>query len=165
MILQPGETILWQGRPEARAPLDVSRPGEMLFGLGFIAFSMLWMDRAMDSGPIWLVGFVPLGLGLRLAVWRAWGPRLRAKLAHYTLTNRRAIVDLRWPLIGPRLRDLHIGPATIIDIDGDDPATIRLSNTGLVGQTGARPLTLCFERIAAPRSVLALMRDVQKGAA
>lgn len=165
MILQPGERILWQGRPEGRAPLDVSRPLELLVGLGFVAFSMAWMNGAMQAGPIWLLGFFPLGIGLRLAVWRAWGPRLRAKLAHYTLTDRRAIADLRWPLLGHRISDLHIGPATLLDTDGREPATLTLTNTTLAGQTGARPQTLRFERISDGPQVLALMRDVQKGAA
>ena len=59
MTLLPGEKILWQGRPEARAPLDVSRPSQLLFGVVFVAFSMVWMDKARESGSlIWLAGFV-----------------------------------------------------------------------------------------------------------
>lgn len=164
-MLLPGETLLWQGRPAGRVPLDVSRPGEMLFGLAFLVFAMVWIDRAQQEGPIWLAGLPLLAVGLRLALWRAYGPRLRARFAHYSLTSRRAVVELRWPLIGPRRADLRIGPATIIDFDGGDPATLRLTNTGLAGQTGTRPQTLSFERIADGLHVLSLLRDVQKGAA
>lgn len=165
MTLLPGETLLWQGRPAGRVPLDVSRPGEMLFGFAFLVFAMFWMDRARDEGPIWLAGLPLMAVGLRLALWRAYGPRLRARFAHYSLTSRRAVVELRWPLIGARHRDLLIGPATIIDFDGNDPATLRLTNTALASQTGARPQTLCFERIPDGRQVLSRLRDVQKGAA
>ena len=45
-----------------------------------------------------LVAF--LAVGLKLAFWRAWGPRLRSKFARYTLTNRRALVEIREMLEG-----------------------------------------------------------------
>lgn len=166
MTLLPGEKILWQGRPEARAPLDVSRPSQLLFGVVFVAFSMVWMDKARESGSlIWLAGFVFMGLGLKLSVWRAWQPRLRAKFARYTLTDRRALAEMRWPLIAARGAALTLSPSTIIDIEGHDPATLSFTQSGLAGREGARSQTLRFERIAEARHVLALARDVQKGAA
>lgn len=157
--------ILWQGRPEPRAPLDVSRPGRMVMGLAFCAFSLIWMQRALQAGaPVWPAGLLFLALGLKLAVWGPWQPRLRAHFAHYTLTRRAAQAEMRWPLLGTRRQELTITPATIIDIDGADPASITLT-AALATPRGTRPHTLRFDRIAEARHVLALLRDIQKAAA
>lgn len=164
MSLPSGEIPLWQGRPESGAPPDLSKPGEIVFGMGFVAFSLFWMNKAMASGPIWLAGLPFLAVGLKLALWRAWGPRLRAKFAHYTLTDRRAQVDIRWPLMGTRTQVLTISPATIVDTDGGAPATLTLTQT-VTGPRGARRDSLRFERIAEGQRVLNLIRDIQKGAA
>lgn len=163
--LVQGELILWQGRPEGRAPLDVVRPAEILFGFAFLLFSMFWMQKAMESGNIlWMAGLIFFGLGLRFAVIRPYLPRLRARFARYTLTNRRAVVALHWPVIGMRQQALIVTPATIVDTDSQDPATITLRQI-LTGREGARPATLQFERISEARHVLDLIRTVQKGAA
>lgn len=164
MTLPPGETPLWQGRPESGARPDLSKPGEIIFGMGFVAFSLFWMNKAMDSGPIWLAGLPFLAVGLKLALWRAWGPRLRSKFAHYTLTDRRALVEIRWPLMGSRTQTLTISPATIVDTDGETPATLTLTQT-VTGPRGATRESLRFERIADGPHVLNLIRDIQKGAA
>ena len=164
MSLPSAETPLWQGRPESGARLDLSKPGEIIFGMGFVAFSLFWMNKAMDSGPIWLAGLPFLAVGLKLALWRAWGPRLWSKFAHYTLTDRRALVEVRWPLLGTRTQVLTITPATIVDTDGDAPATLTLTQT-VTGPRGAQRDSLRFERIAEGQRVLNLIRDIQKGAA
>jgi hypothetical protein len=162
--LAPGEKLIWQGRPEGGARPDLSKPGEILFGLVFIAFSLFWMDKAMDDGPIWLAGLPFLAIGLKLAFWRAWGPRLRSKFAHYTLTDRRALVELRWPLVGSARQEMTVTPSTIVDIDGPAPETITLTQS-LTGPRGTTRESLRFERLADGQRVLNLIRDIQKGAA
>ena len=161
--LQPGERILWEGRPEPGGLLDVSRPGEMVFGLAFIAFSLFWMTRAMEQGAFWLFGLPFLGIGMKLAFWRAYQPRLRAKFARYTLTDRRAIATMRWPLVGRREQALTVTRATIVDSAGT-PATITLRQQ-MTGPRGTVTESLIFDRIDEGAQVLALIRQVQRGAA
>lgn len=163
--LPPGEKLLWQGRAEGRIPVDMSRPGGMVFGLAFMAFAVVWMDRAMkESDLMWLAGLTFLAIGMQLSVWRVWGPRLRARFSTYTLTDRRAVVETGWPLIGRKTRALLITPATMVDIGEGDPASLTLTNL-VTGPRGAAPESLSFERIGEARQVLALIRDIQKGAA
>lgn len=161
--LQPGERILWEGRPEPGDLLDVSRPGEMVFGLAFIAFSLFWMTKAMEQGAFWLFGLPFLFIGLKLAFWRAYQPRLRAKFARYTLTDRRAMVAMHWPLVGVREQALTLSPATIVDSEGD-PASITLRQQ-MTGPRGTVTESLTFQRIEESAQVLALIRQVQRGAA
>lgn len=161
--LQPGERILWEGLPQPGGLLDVSRPGEMVFGLAFIAFSLFWMTKALEQGAFWLFGLPFLVVGMKLAFWRAYQPRLRAKFARYTLTDRRAIVAMHWPLAGVREHALTLTPATIVDSEGE-PATIRLHQQ-MTGPRGAVTESLIFDRIDEGAQVLALIRQVQRGAA
>ena len=155
-MIGPPERILWQGRPAGNARPDVSRPGQIVIGAGFVAVSLFWMDQAMARGPIWLAGLPFLATGLRLVLWRVWGPRLRAKMAHYTLTDRRALTELRWPLVGSRWQAVEIGPATMVEPSGD-PMTLTLQNRS------APPLL--FERLDDGPEVLALIRQVQRARA
>ncbi|MDR0807790.1 MAG: hypothetical protein LBE86_01445 [Gemmobacter sp.] len=163
--LEPGERLLWQGRAEGRIPVDMSRPDEVVFGLAFIAFAVFWMDRAMrESDLMWLAGLPFLAIGLRLSVWRVWGPRLRARFSTYMLTDRRALVETGWPILRRKTRALVITPATMVDLDEGDPASLTLGNL-VTGPRGATTESLSFTRISEARRVLALIRDIQKGAA
>ena len=162
--LLPGETVLWQGRPASGTRADTSNPGKLVFGFAFVAFALFWMDKAMASGPIWLAGLPFLAFGLRLSVWTAWAPRLRAKFAHYRLTNHRAIVDVVWPLLGTRSQILMLSPSTIIENDGQDPATFTLRHQ-VSGPRGSVTEALTLSRIETPARLLALIAQVQRSAA
>ena len=162
--LLPGESLLWQGRPASGTRADTSKPGKLLFGLALVAFALFWMDKAMDRGPIWLAGLPFLAFGLNLSVWTAWAPRLRAKFAHYRLTDRRLLVDVVWPLIGARSQVLTLTPSTTIENDGQDPATLTLCHQ-VSGPRGSVTEALTLSRIETPARLLALIAQVQRSAA
>ncbi len=163
--LLPGETVLWQGRPGSGTRPDTSNPSKLVFGLAFVAFALFWMDKAMDRGPIWLAGLPFLAFGLRLSVWTAWAPRLRAKFALYRLTtDRRVLVDIRWPLIGTRSQVLTLTPSTIVENDGQDPATLTLRHQ-VSGPKGSETEALTLSRIEPADQLLALIAQVQRSAA
>lgn len=162
--LLPGETALWQGRPASGTRPDTSQPAKLLFGFALVAFALFWMEKAMDRGPIWLAGLPFLAFGLKLSVWTAWAPRLRAKFVQYRLTDRRVLLDVVWPLIGTHSQVLTLTPSTEIENDGQDPATITLRHT-VSGPRGAVPEVLTLRRIEAPTRLLALIAQVQRSAA
>ncbi|WP_151718249.1 hypothetical protein [Gemmobacter serpentinus] len=161
--LLPGEQVLWQGRPGGGVPADLSNPGRLLFGFAFVAFSLFWMDKAMASGPIWLGGLPFLFIGLKLSVWQAWAPRLRAKVAVYRLTETRVLVDLVWPLIGTRSAVMSPGPSTIVERSGG-PATITLRHQ-VAGPRGNATESLTLLRLDEADHVMALIRQMQRNAA
>ncbi|MEH7829130.1 hypothetical protein [Gemmobacter denitrificans] len=160
----PGETLLWEGRalPGLRPRID--KPANILFGLAMIAFALFWMDRALrDGGIMWLAGLPFLGFGLRMAVVPVWGPRIAARLSRYALTDRRALIETRWPLIGSRWHSMTITPATLVDADGS-PMTLTL-RSALAGPRGTADETLIFHRLDDGAEVLALIRQIQRNTA
>ena len=163
---QAGETLLWQGRAAPGTPPDLSNPGKLIFGFAFVAFALFWMDKAMAKGPIWLAGLPFLAFGLRLSVWQAWAPRLRAKCAHYSLTDRRALVETRWPVIGTRTESLILTPATIVDADTAPDGTTTLTlRQQVTGPRGSTTQSLTFARVERAADLLALIAQVQRSAA
>ncbi|HRK43142.1 MAG TPA: hypothetical protein PLH11_08885 [Gemmobacter sp.] len=162
--LLPGETVLWQGRPASGTRPDTSNPGKLLFGFALVAFALFWMDKAMERGPIWLAGLPFLAFGLKLSVWTAWAPRLRAKFAQYRLTDRRLLVDVIWPVIGARSQVLTLSPSTIIENDGQDPATFTLRHQ-VSGPKGNMTEVLTLSRIEDAARLSALIAQVQRSAA
>ena len=140
-ILQPGERILWQGRPDARPDFSLLLSTRTLFGLFFAGFAVVWIGTA--ASMLWAPGtrmpapaffrllfpafgipFVIVGLGLAFGpVWRDWRAR---RAAWYTLTDRTAFVATaslgqrrldRYPL------DAALNPSLI----DDDPGSILFS--------------------------------------
>ncbi|HKP84987.1 MAG TPA: hypothetical protein VJZ26_02750 [Blastocatellia bacterium] len=98
--LEPGERLLWYGKPDPRRGLLVTIP-LMLFAIPWTGFSLFWMAAAsgfafVESEPGWdslfaLFGvpFVLVGLGLLTSPYWLYK---KAKLTVYALTNRRAMI-------------------------------------------------------------------------
>ena len=123
-LLEPGEEIVWQGRPGGGI---VIRPSDLpisLFGLFFAGFAAFWiaMAASMTSGeetfpfsvfPLFGLPFLAVGLYLVFGrfLWQAW----RRRRTFYTLTNRRAF-------IGSEL----LGQRTLATYDLADPDRLEL---------------------------------------
>jgi hypothetical protein len=98
--LEPGERLLWHGKPDPKRGLVASIP-VALFAIPWTAFSLFWMATASglafrDSQPGWTslfalfgVPFALVGLGMLTSPY--WLYR-KSKLTVYALTNRRALI-------------------------------------------------------------------------
>lgn len=102
--LEPGERIVWQGRPAAGIRLTAAGLAQSAFGLFFFGFSVFWItaaasgaSQAADKGngafglfPLFGVPFVAVGFYLLIGhwFWDAW----QRRHSRYALTNRRAII-------------------------------------------------------------------------
>ncbi len=154
-LLAPGESVLWQGRPD---PALSFNPGHLrtLFMVAFIAiFALLVVFVATDVPLLMrLVGLGVLALVLRavlddtlLAAWlhrRTW----------YALTTRRAIIVVARPLMGHRISDCPITAATLLASDGGDPLTLTFTGPAGSGK---------FANLADGLLVMGLMRQIQAG--
>ncbi len=100
-ILDPGEEILWQGRPEARFDWAGLISLRMPFGLAFTGFALFWMTMTsgLRGGPPFpvnllflLFGLPFLAAGLSIAFGEPVARWLRLRGSYYTLTNRHAFI-------------------------------------------------------------------------
>jgi hypothetical protein len=166
-ILEPGETVLWQGQSVQGLHFPGFDPGSTLFGLAFAGFGVFWMLQAFANvaGQTGVAVFMPLaglpfvGVGLNLAGGKYFWRRYMRGKTWYSLTNRRAFVATN--VMGQkRLNFWVIDPATIIEVTGDAPPSVRFTGArGSVGVAGG-----AFEYIDEATKVAGLMRQVQAGA-
>ena len=162
-ILDKGEEILWQGRPDAAVHLRPSSIPTFVFGLFFAGFAVFWMVMAASSGGnFWMFGLIHFFVGLAVALSPfLWGPYKRRK-TWYTLTNRRAIIATDLPLKGKQLRSFPITDDTVIDFSPGPLATISFATETRRGSKGRHyQVPIGFELIRDGGEVFKMMRDIQ----
>lgn len=165
-LLDPGEEILWQGRPDARLALKGSTIFLVLFGLAFSGFALVWMVLAASAGGMfWAFGLIHFSVGLGLVVFAIWGDMVRRRRTWYTLTDRRAFIATDFPVVGRKLQSYPIGPDTVLDYTPDDLSTIHFAHIYKRTKNGSRRVEIGFERIPDGEIVYRMMRDIQRSAA
>ena len=165
-ILDPGERILWQGRPDAQLAIGVAEVMGGLFGLAFAGFALLWMIiAAMGGGFFWTFGLLHFGVGLGIA----FGPPLwsvhRRRRTWYTLTDRRAFIATDTRFTGRTLRSWPIRPDTALTLAEGRPPSLWFAQELRRGKRGSFHMPVGFERITDAPAVMALMRGIQRQAA
>lgn len=170
-ILDKGEEIVWQGRPDGRVSFTLSDPMKRLMGVFFTGFSIFWIYQAAwitgHDGFPWVAKFFPLFgipfvlIGLRMlggdSLWQAC---IRRR-TWYTLTNRRAFIATNLPLRGRSLKSFDITPETEIEFDGRDPGTLIFAYESRRSRGKSRQ-PVGFHRIADARDVHRQMNDIRK---
>lgn len=102
-LLEPGETILWQGQPVAGLKWRDMISGRLPIGIVFTVFSLVWMGIASSivagiEGPLFLVAVFPLAglpflaIGLYMLAGHVVWDALVRRGTWYTLTDRTAFV-------------------------------------------------------------------------
>lgn len=166
-ILEPGERVLWQGRPDGGLRFDGFDLGTTVFGLAAAGFAIFFFVQglgAVGSGALGflfpLAGLVFLGVGLNLAGGRFFLDAWRRRRTWYSLTSRRAFIATQ--LFGRRrLREWRIDASTVVDLR-DGP----LQSVGFTGSRVAPAAARAsFDGLADGRQVLALMEQVKAGTA
>lgn len=145
--VDPGERILWAGRPAQGVRLEASDAFFVPFGLLWGVFALLWEAvLILHDGPIWFhaVGIVSASFALHLVIGRLVAGAIRRARTVYALTDRRAIlvegrgrvlsIDLRAPL-PIELREGRWGRGTI---QFTWPGLRGLTPPGFVGIRDAR---------------------------
>ncbi|KNG92592.1 hypothetical protein [Pseudaestuariivita atlantica] len=165
-ILDTGEEILWQGRPDGRVAFAARHLLTSAFGLFFAGFALFWMVMASRAGGgFWMFGLLHFAVGLGIlagpVVWPAWVRRH----TWYTLTNRRAFIATDMPLMGRRLKSYPITPETALHYDHGDPGSIHFAAEYRQAKSGTRSTPVRFDRIPDGDTVYRLFRDIQRGRA
>lgn len=164
-ILDPGETIVWQGRPDQAFSVDAGDIFPALFALFFSGFAVFWMVMASaHGGSFWMFGLIHFSVGIAIFVRSLLGPTWRRQFTWYTLTDRRAFIATDLPLQGKELRSYPITPDSPIRLQGGRLPTVHFARERHVGDKGRHyTVDIGFERIADGDKVMALLREAQRG--
>jgi hypothetical protein len=162
-ILDEGEEILWQGRPDTSLVFDANALITSAFGVVFLSGALLWLNFALTHTAglgILAVIFPAFGLifvviGLYLVAGHYHASAYRRRNTWFTLTSKRAYVATAF--LGQRsLKSWAVTPTLTLLLADGTPGSIWFD-------PGARPQRVGFERIADARAVLALMHRIQRG--
>ena len=165
-ILEEGEKILWQGRPDGRLRIGLRHVASFLFGLLFAGFALLWMIMAAAAGGLfWSFGLIHFTIGLGVALGPLAADVIRRRNTWYTLTDRRAFIATDLPLVGRGLKSWPITPNMPLELAGDDPPSLFFAEEYRRGRHGPRRVPVGFEAIPDAPEVMALIRKIQKGRA
>ena len=166
-ILDEGETIVWQGRPDPAFHVGFGHLFIALFGLVFAGFALFWMAMAAQAGGgFWMFGLIHFSIGAALVFNAVFGETIRRRGTWYTLTTRRAFIATDLPIKGKKLTSYPITGMTPLDYIDGPLATIRFAKEVRRGSKGSRySVPVGFERIEDGEAVYKVFRKVQEGSA
>jgi hypothetical protein len=92
--LEPGERVLWQGRPDPQRLLARWDPLLIPFSVAWAGFAVIWTALAVGSSSpgIAVIGLPFVALGLYFVAGRFVVKGRRSRESRYVLTDRRAVV-------------------------------------------------------------------------
>ena len=178
-VLDPGERLLWQGRPCGRLRIRWRDLPLIVVGAGIIVLAAMLAAQAvagLRAGDEMAAAMLTLALAVAgFGLWCVIGPpimdMLRRRGTSYALTDRRALVETDF--MGKGLAAWPITEDSPLWLEPGNPPTAcfgllrprpRLSDR-LRGKLATRVRAAGFERVPEAERVLALMRGIQKGAA
>ncbi|AUQ75659.1 aspartate carbamoyltransferase catalytic subunit [Phaeobacter piscinae] len=161
-ILDDGEEIIWQGRPDGAIALRPASLFQAAFGLFFSGFALFWMLGAFKSGgSSWMFGLLHFSVGLGIIFHAVFWSSYVRRNSWYTLTDRRALIGTRLPLLGRKLKSYPLTGSTPLELVDGQPASVFFAERTKRGENGSTTVAVGFERIAEGREVYRMMRDVQ----
>ena len=164
-LLDEGENILWQGRPDKALHIKPRAVGGAIFGLFFAGFALFWMVMASQAGGVfWMFGLLHFAIGLSIVFGALFYPSWKRRHTWYTLTNRRAFIAEDVPFRQRSLKSYPITQDTPIELRGEEFATLIFARETKRDNDGDTTSTeIGFERIAEGKRVFQLIRDIQRG--
>lgn len=165
-IVDPGEHILWQGRPDQRFHIELIKLPLVLFGLAFAGFASVWMGLAAQAGGgFWMFGLIHFSVGLGIVFGTVGWGTLKRRGTWYTLTDRRAFIATHLPLRGKRLDSYTITSDTRLSLRAGSPGSVMFAREERRGSKGGvYTVDIGFERIDDAERTLEILRGIQRGA-
>jgi len=165
-ILDPGEEIVWQGRPDGKIVIGIANIIGVIFGMFFAGIALIWMVIAASAGGLfWMFGLIHFTVGLGIAFGAVYMGAYRRRNSWYTLTNQRAFIAYQFSIIGKQLKSYPISEDTVLDFQDGEWSSIYFATERHRTRNGSRTSRIGFERIADGRDVYAKFREVQRNAA
>ncbi|NOX41976.1 MAG: aspartate carbamoyltransferase catalytic subunit [Alphaproteobacteria bacterium] len=165
-ILDPGEEIIWQGRPDGKIVMGIANIIGVIFGMFFAGVALIWMVAAASSGGLfWMFGMIHFTVGLGIAFAAVYMGAYKRRNSWYTLTNRRAFIAYHFSVVGKQLKSYPINEGTVLDFQDDELASIFFATERRITRKGSHTIKIGFERIANGRAVYAKFREIKRNAA
>jgi len=162
-LLDPGETILWQGRPDRGFHVAPNRYFLAAFGIAFGGFALFWMTMAAQAGgTFWMFGLLHFSVGLGIIFGALFWDTFRRRRTWYTLTDRRAFIATKIPVRGRSIKSYPIRPDTPLDIQQGPLTSLHFATERRRSKNSSYTVPIGFERIPDGESVLQLLRQVQR---
>ena len=162
-LLDEGEEILWQGRPDLLLVFDTNARITSAIGLVCAIVALKWLSHVLTHAPgpgalavvVPVLALIFMAVGLYLLAGHYYASVYRRARTWYTLTSKRAY--LATTILGQRsLKSWDVTPALNLTLADGTPGSIWFD-------AGSRPQRTGFERIADAPAVLALMHKIQHG--
>lgn len=165
-LLDPGERILWQGRPDPGFALSPGAVFIIPFALVFTGFSVFWMGMAAQAGGyFWTFGLIFFGVGIGMLVNAVVGPTFTRRRTWYSLSDRRAFVATDLPIVGRRMKSYPIKAESKLEFRDGALSSLYFAEETRRGNRRSYTVPIGFERIPDGRAVYRLYRDIQQGQA
>ena len=158
--LKRDEVILWQGRPAYSFAPGVFAVFPVLFGLVWTGFSGYAVYRTLEGGAFFTVGIIFMAVGIHVVLHALFKGMLIRRWSHYALTNYRAFVLIKHPLLGVDTTDWPINHQTKLRHNNRAPMTITFANAPR-RFFGRKQRVIGFEHIEDGLSVYRVMMDVR----
>jgi hypothetical protein len=144
-LIDPGEQLIWQGKPYAGRSALRKAAYTFPFGIFFFGFSLFWIhgaymaqDKATSQFgfPFWLFGIPFVIVGACMVLAPAWH-FFRATATTYALTDRRAIMDVSGPF--PRRTSIALTQMPFVEVRGsaDGPGHVFFQEATPYYRSGA----------------------------
>jgi len=147
-ILDDGETILWQGRPDGAFALSFKGIGLALFGIFFTGFSLVWMSMAFSApDSFWRFGLIHFAAGILMMVVGVFGGTYRRRHSWYSLSTKRAFIATKLPFMGQRLKSYPITKASMLDFRAGALANIFFATRKKRTNNGSVEVPVGFLRL------------------
>lgn len=163
-ILEPGEKLLWQGRPDGSAVWQRRHILPVLLGFGVACLGLIWIFLVSD-GNIYTaaMGLILIVLGAFLGLAPPIMSSMVRKASWYSLSNKRAFIAMHRKSVGRKLAAYRIDPEFELLFDYKDPATIIFAIETRQPGNAAYTVKIGFEQIRDGEKVYQMLRDIQAG--
>ncbi|SOC17434.1 hypothetical protein SAMN05877809_10989 [Rhodobacter sp. JA431] len=162
-IMQPGERILWRGKPVRRIKW-VKLIFTSLFGTFFAGFALFWMIMAaQDGGFAWMFGLIHFSVGAGFVTVAILDERMRLRDTWFTLSDRAAYIARRHWWKGKILDTYPITAEMPIRLGGGDKAgDVIFATKRVKTKNGYSTKNIGFLDIAQAPEVFALMKHARE---
>ncbi len=163
-IVEPGEVVLWQGRPDRGVFVTASQLGRFVrtvVMLGLFVYILARLQKSLP--PLWDVRVIVLFIFFQAVPSEIIRSVWRRRHTRYVLCARRALIVTDQPGFGVTMQSIPLTKDTVLEVQqGRAVGSILFPNApkrgwSLIGEV-PKP---GFERLAEAAQVLSLIRQIQ----